>query len=56
MDYLHAREIIHSDLKCLNVLLDVDEAPKVADFGLSKILTINGAASQQLLSARGKIF
>lgn len=39
MSYLHHLNIIHRDLKPDNVLLDDDLCPKIADFGLSKVLS-----------------
>ncbi len=33
--YIHARQVIHRDLKSLNVLLDKNQDAKIADFGLS---------------------
>lgn len=38
MAELHRHNIIHGDLKSLNVLLDDDYMPVICDFGMSKIL------------------
>lgn len=40
MSYLHSHDIIHRDLKPENILMDDFLFPKIADFGLSKINTI----------------
>ncbi|CAK0768637.1 hypothetical protein CVIRNUC_003584 [Coccomyxa viridis] len=36
MDYLHSRDVLHSDLNCSNVLLTTEGAAKISDFGLSR--------------------
>jgi serine/threonine protein kinase len=38
LNYLHASNIIHLDLKPDNILLDDGMVPKIADFGLSRLL------------------
>jgi serine/threonine protein kinase len=36
--YLHEGHIVHLDLKPDNILLDDGMVPKIADFGLSRLL------------------
>ena len=37
LNYLHSDNILHRDLKSLNILLDINYCAKICDFGLSKI-------------------
>ncbi|EAY13310.1 TKL family protein kinase [Trichomonas vaginalis G3] len=41
MAYMHSKNIMHRDLKSLNILLDSDDFPKICDFGMSR--NIEGA-------------
>lgn len=34
--YLHQKSILHLDLKPVNILLDNNMVPKIADFGLAR--------------------
>jgi GAF domain-containing protein len=36
MEYLHSRDVLHSDLNCSNVLLTTEGSVKISDFGLSR--------------------
>jgi serine/threonine protein kinase len=40
MCFMHKQNVIHRDLKTENVMLDSDFYPRVADFGLSKIMSM----------------
>lgn len=33
MAFIHSRKVLHRDLKCDNILIDKNYAPKVNDFG-----------------------
>jgi formylglycine-generating enzyme required for sulfatase activity/tRNA A-37 threonylcarbamoyl transferase component Bud32 len=44
LEYLHQRQIIHRDLKPANILLQ-SGIPRLADFGLSRVLSSQGSGS-----------
>ncbi|OWY97620.1 Serine/threonine protein kinase [Phytophthora megakarya] len=43
VQYLHSRDIIHSDLKCNNIVVGGDNKAKITDFGLSSANVVTGA-------------
>jgi serine/threonine protein kinase len=38
LQYLHAQEIVHCDIKPANILLDERYRPKIGDFGLATLI------------------
>ncbi|KAL2520768.1 Leucine-rich receptor-like protein kinase family protein [Forsythia ovata] len=53
LEYLHHgcnRPIIHRDVKSSNILLDEFLKPRIADFGLAKIVQFNSTESTQIIA------
>lgn len=48
MQHLHERQLIHRDLKSLNLLVSEDFTVKVADFGLARIVNTNTGMTSQI--------
>lgn len=43
VDYLHKHNIMHRDIKCLNIFLSQDKLIKIGDLGVSKIVPYSAA-------------
>ena len=47
LQYAHAHQVIHSDLKPANILVSSQSVPKLLDFGTAKLLSRSGAESTE---------
>ena len=53
LSYLHSDNILHRDLKSLNILLDINYCAKICDFGLAKIKLETSSSSTKSNKASG---
>lgn len=47
--YAHKHGILHRDIKPANIVISADGVPKILDFGISTIISADGAASDNMI-------
>jgi len=53
MQYLHAQDIVHADLRGENVLVDDSGSPRITDFGLSRLRSTQAYSTQLSFTSGG---
>lgn len=52
--YLHVKNVVHSDLKCNNILVGTDGYAKLADFGLSTLKSTKAVCKEPKVEKKSK--
>jgi eukaryotic-like serine/threonine-protein kinase len=47
LQHAHAHGVLHRDLKPSNILLDTDDAPRITDFGIARVLNTSTTTSRR---------
>ncbi len=53
LQYAHQNLVVHRDIKPSNILVDVDGAPKILDFGIAKLLAPVGSFEREARTRTG---